>query len=277
MIPTALVVCPHRKGKKHQPTFMSGHCETGFHGSCRGAYTHPCGCTVPCRCTAPGHPEDRPHAYQEDPVPLPDPFTVPDPKAAEHPEAVVTPQPDAAPTTHWDTTAPTPAARPWVDGTGAGAAPLEVMVRAFAMAAGDLHLSDDGPDDYDETALWAMLGILRAAVRRAGLLDAVLVKHLYDTTKKGQRLVEGIGQVRVYRRDSKVRWDERGTAMAVIDQHMADLGGEQPDPYVVADWLLEAGAVDYYRVTALRALGIDPEDYRHREKGTIAVDVPVPD
>lgn len=170
-----------------------------------------------------------------------------------------------------------PRERPWVDGTGAGEAPLEVMVRAFAMAAGDLHMSDDGPDDYDETAALAMLGILRAAVRRAGELDALLVAHLHEHGTWGRRLVEGIGEVRTYRRDSQVKWDERGTAMAVIGARMEEVGGELVDPGQIVSWLLEAAAVDYYRITALRSLGIDPEDYRTRQKGTRAVDVPVPD
>ena len=146
------------------------------------------------------------------------------------------------------------------------------------MSAGDLHRISDDPDDYDaRTDALTILAVLRAGIRRAQELDALLVKHIYDHGQRGEQLVDGIGRVHVHRRDAKVKWDERGTAMAVVDWHMKQLGGEQPDPYVVVDWLLEAASVGYYRVTALRPLGIDPEDYRHKEKGTIAVDVPVPD
>jgi hypothetical protein len=290
-IPTDRIKCPVRKGVTHAPTFLSGHCETGYHDSCKGTVTNGCGCVIPCRCAVTGHPIDRPHPYEETPV-LPSPFTVPDPKATEHPEAVVTPLPGPAvvqnATTNeipgerplaetvedWTHAIATP--RPWVDGTGEPGE-LEVMVRCFAMAAGDLLRSDDGPTDYDETAVLALLGILRASVRQALKLDALLVDHLHDHGTWGERIVEGIGPVRTYRRPKNTRWDERGTAYAVLAKHMEETGGEVPDPGVVIDWLLEAAAVDYYRVTALRALGIDVDEFRHQEKGTRAVDVPVPD
>lgn len=280
---TGLVVpCPTVKGRKHDATWLSGWCSAGTdHDRCPGLYTHPCGCTATCRCTAPGHPDDHPHPCQEAPV-LPSPFRVP---GTDHPEAVVQPPSNPAPEAvvspgqpgehGWDV--PAPKDRPWIDGTGAGAAPLAVMVRAFAMAAGDLHLHDDRLEDYGPEGALALLTVLRAAVKRAGIMDALLVKYIYDHGQRGESLVDGIGRVHVHRRDAKVRWDERGTAHAIIDHHMEDLGGETPDPYVVLDWLLEAASVGYYRVTALRPLGIDPEEYRHKEKGSIAVDVPVPD
>lgn len=276
--PTDRIKCPVRKGVTHAPTFLSGHCQVGqlpghqeHHASCKGSVTNGCGCVIPCGCTAPGHPIDRPHLYEETPVPLPSPFTIPTAEVAQNgPSSEVEKREPETGDWHTHKT------RPWIEGTGEPGS-LEVMVRCFAMAAGDLHLSDDGPDDYDETATLAMLGILRASVRRAGELDALLVAHLHEHGTWGRRLVDGIGEVRTYRRPKNVRWDERGTAMAVVDVKMAELGGELPDPHEVVSWLLEAAAVDYYRTGALKALGIDPEDYRHSEKGTRAVDVPVPD
>jgi hypothetical protein len=281
-IPTDRIKCPVRKGVTHAPTFLSGHCTTGYHGSCHGSVTNGCGCVIPCRCTQPGHPADRPHLYEETPV-LPSPFSVPDPKAAEHPEALVTPpqtppvagaQPLAQTVSDW-TGRTTPPDRPWIDGTGE-AGTLEVMVRCFALAAGDLLLSDDGPADYDETAVLALLGILRASVGRAQDLDAILVAHLHEHGTWGRRMVDGIGEVRTYRREAKVDWDDYGTAYAVVDQHIEANGGEQPDPLEVVRWVLEAAAVGYYRKGALRALDLDPQDYYTSEKGTRAVDVPVP-
>lgn len=289
-VPTAPIPCTNPptdgRGKpvkrEHDPTFLSGFCGAGNHGLCRGVTVNGCGCVIPCRCTA-TRLHDHPHTYEEPPVVLPDPFTIPDPKAAEHPEAIVTPQ-----TVHpgvplheavgdW-TDRIQPRARPWVDGTGEGGAPLEIMVRAFAMAAGDLHQSDDPWEDYDETALTAMLGILRASVRRAQALDALLVTHLHEHHPWGRRLLDGIGEVRTYRRPKSVKWDAYGTAYAVVDHHLAERGGEVPDdPHEVVRWVLDAAAIDYYRVGALEAMGLDVAEYRHQEKGTRAVDVPVPD
>lgn len=272
--------CPVTKGRKHEATWLSGFCSGGTaHDRCSGVYTHPCGCTVLCRCDAPGHPDDRPHPCQETTVVLPDPFTIPTEPGLDGPEGWRAEPEQAAvaqngPSSEVANREPD---KPWRTGTGAGAAPLEVMVRAFAMAAGDLHLHDDRYEDYDETAVLAMLGILRASVKRAQELDALLVTHLHEHGTWGRRIVDGLGEVRTYRRPKSVRWDERGTAEAVIEHHMVELGGEQPDPLLVLSWLLEVAAIDYYRTGALKALGIDPEDYRHSEKGTRAVDVPVPD
>jgi hypothetical protein len=168
-------------------------------------------------------------------------------------------------------------ARPWVDGTGLPPIPISSAVTVFAQAAGDLHRTTDRLEHYDETAVIAMLGIIRAAVRRAADLDALLVGQLHDHGTWGRRLVDGIGEVRTYRRPKNVRWDERGTAEAIIDVKMEERGGEVPEPGEVVAWLLEAASIGYYRTGALKALGIDPEDYRHSEKGTRAVDVPVPD
>lgn len=262
------------KGRTHRPTILTGHCQSGHHGSCSGHYTHPCGCVVPCRCTAPGHPDDRRHPFQEEPV-LPDPFTVP--TAEEEPAPVAGEQP--LPETVEDWTHAIQTRRPWIDGTGEDPAEMQVVVTMFAMAAGDLIAAvSDGPEDYDEQGLMAMLGILRAAVRRAGLLDAMIVKHLWDHHPHGLHHLPDLGEVRTYRRDARVKWDERGTGEAIIDAKMEERGGVLPDdPREVLTWLLEGASIGYYRKTALRALGIDPQDFYTSEKGTLAVDVPIPD
>jgi hypothetical protein len=284
-VPVDRIKCPTRKGVTHAPVTLLGLCASGQHGRCPGHVTNGCGCVTYCRCTVPQVHGYNPHPYEEDPVPLPSPFTVPDPKAAEHPEAVVTPQPSgwAAPTSTLHTTVTDwtdriePRARPWVDGTGEPGT-LEVMVRCFAMAAGDLHKSDDPWEDYDETALLAMLGILRASVRRAALLDDLLVAHLHKHHPWGKRIVDGIGEVNTRRREAKVHWDTYGTAEAVVEAVMAEREGTLPDdPMEPVRWVLEAAAIDYYRKGALRDLGLDPGDYFTKEKGTLAVDVPVPD
>lgn len=277
-IPTSPIPCPGSKPKRtHRPTYLSAFCGDGpnhAHGHCPGSYTHPCGCTVPCRCTRPGHPEDRPHPYQETPV-LPDPFTVPDPDVVQNTTTNEAPLGDAV--ADWVDRIEG-RQRPWVDGTGAPQAPLEVMVRAFAMAAGDLHLNSDPYEDYDETALVAMLGILRAAVRRAGELDALLVKHLWDHYPHGKHHLHDVGEVNTHRRDARVNWDDYGTAEAWVAQKMEEREGVLPDdPMDVVRWLLEVASIGYFRKTPLRGVGLDPQDFYTSEPGTLAVDVPVPD
>lgn len=295
--PTDRIKCPVRPKVTHDPTVLLGLCASGQHGRCPGMVHNGCGCVITCRCTVPEVHGYHPHPYEEAPPVLPSPFTVPDPKAAEHPEALVTPPLPVGfpPGVGGDLTSPRPGVqdlaaavvdwtdrikpreRPWINGTGEPGT-LEVMVRCFALAAGDLHKSEDPWEDYDETALLAMLGILRASVRRAALLDDLLVAHLHQHHPWGKRVIDGIGEVNTRRRDAKVHWDTYGTAEAVVEAVMAERDGTLPDdPMEPVRWVLEAAAVDYYRKGALRAYGLDPADYFTKEKGTLAVDVPVPD
>lgn len=298
-LPTEPVACanPPRndKGKPikrtHRPVVHLGLCETAIgHARCVGYYTHPCGCVVPCACTQAGH--EYPHPYEpEDPDVLPDPFTVPTEPGLDGPDGwrtageqdtsdqgpkdatpQVSPGEQDEDPSAWGDAKP----RPWREGTGLDPISLADTVAAFAMGAGDLHRTTDGPEDYDPTDALTLLTVLRAATRVAGELDSLLVRHIYRHGQRGEQLVDGIGRVFVRRKDVRVKWDQRGTAFAVVDQHMERLGGETPDPRDVVEWLLEAAAVGYYRVTALRALDLDPENYRHREKGDPAVDVPIP-
>lgn len=167
---------------------------------------------------------------------------------------------------------------PWRRGTGLPPLTLADTVHVFAQAAGDLHRISDRSEDYDHEEALLILRTLRAAIRRAQTLDALLVKHLWDHGQRGTQLLDGIGEVRVHRRDARVKWDERGTAEAIVSRKMEERGGETPDdPMEVVTWLLEAASIGYYRLGSLRAMHIDPDDYRHREKGTIAVDLPIPD
>lgn len=261
---------------KVQPPWRSGFCGDDMPPeSHRRCDEHPRSDGVPCIC---------PHHHEEEPV-LPDPFTVPQPdKVVDTPTTQEGPGLDvpagqpATPEGHSEDWHQHRADPPWTTGTGLPPIPLASAITVFAQAAGDLHRISDDPDEYDPDAALVLLRVLRAAVRRAGMMDALIVKHLYDHGPRGERIVDGVGRAFVHRRDAKVKWDERGTASAVVDAKMAERGYEVPDdPMEVVTWLLEAASVGYYRVTALKAMGIDPDDFRHREKGTIAVDISVPD
>lgn len=73
--------------------------------------------------------------------------------------------------------------------------------------------------------------------------------------------VEGAGVVEVKRTVDRKRWDHAALAAAVIDAHLDGGTGEQPTPWEVRDWLMEAAAPSYWRVGALRAVGLRPGDY----------------
>lgn len=152
---------------------------------------------------------------------------------------------------------------------------LEQAINLFTAAA----------DRLSETTTKALMGTswqdtirllsrLRAAGRTAGQVDAVLVKHIYLTGEHGDQVVDGVGRVGIGRSRERTHWDERGVARAVIDAHMADTTGEAPDPWAVAEWLLEVYGVNYVRVTPLRGLGLEPKAFCDETPGKPTVQLP---
>lgn len=151
----------------------------------------------------------------------------------------------------------------------------------LALAAAQT-LSESAVDVQVDPLPWQdALDLLRTVRRAKWLLDTVdsrLVKHAYLHGEHGKRLIDGIGEVWVGRGRSKEHWDERGVAQAVIDAKMADFEGAEegrlPDPWDVAEWLLEVLGVGYVRKTALDTLGIPREPFYTSEPGTLKVDLP---
>lgn len=150
-----------------------------------------------------------------------------------------------------------------------------------------LDALSDAIDNADEAARWlntesraakhatfpeAMhllnrLQLLREAVQAA---EAYVHRAAWEARGEeyGDVLVGDLPQASVRRTAAKVRWDHDGATKAVIDKHMADTGGEVPDPAAVARWLLDAAAVSYWRKGKLEALDIDPDEYVTSERGT---------
>lgn len=127
----------------------------------------------------------------------------------------------------------------------------------------------------DHETILRLLDRLRAATRIAGDLDRTLTGAAY-AKGRGDHIIDGIGLVTVSRTTDRKGWDERGIAQGVIDakmaQHHAD--GTMPDPWEVIDWFLEVCHVDYARLGALRALGLDPDAYSDAIPGRPQVRLP---
>jgi hypothetical protein len=89
--------------------------------------------------------------------------------------------------------------------------------------------------------------------------------------RKEQVVVDGIGTVIVQTRSSKTTWDHRRTAQKVMAAALD--AGRIAHPNDAADVLLDAGAVSYWRVGKLKALGVDPDadELREVEPGTPAL------
>jgi len=120
------------------------------------------------------------------------------------------------------------------------------------------------------------LAQLRAAVGSLQELDSLLVRRIYLAGPHGKDVAEldGIGRISIGRSQEREHWDERGVARAVIDRHMANTTGEAPDPWDVAEWLLEVYGVKYCRLTPLRALGLEPDAFCDTTPGKPVVSLP---
>lgn len=152
---------------------------------------------------------------------------------------------------------------------------VEQTIDLFAAAAKQvLALRTEAITDLDWVDAVRQLDQLRQALWDARAIESALVHHIYMTGEHGDQEVDGIGMVKVTRSRDRRHWDERGVARAVIDARMADSDGTAPDPWDVAEWLLEVYGVDYCRVTPLRALGLEPKAFCDDTPGTPSVQLP---
>lgn len=131
-----------------------------------------------------------------------------------------------------------------------------------------------GVTGLEWTEALRLLDQLREATRTTGYVDAALVKHIYLTGEHGRVEVPGLGVVDISRARDRRSWDARSLARAVIDHHMGESDGTAPDPWDVAEWLLEVIAADRCRVTPLRAMGLEPQAFCQDTPGSIGVQLP---
>lgn len=112
---------------------------------------------------------------------------------------------------------------------------------------------------------------LREATRTLAQVDAALVTHLYLAGEHGDVTVEGLPPVKVVRRKDRKNWDSRGAVFDYLRTRVAQADGEYPDPTAVAEWVLELVGVSYCRTTALKAAGLQPQDYCTETPGSLSV------
>jgi hypothetical protein len=89
---------------------------------------------------------------------------------------------------------------------------------------------------------------------------------------RDEQHIPGVGSVHPYR-SANTKWDDDEVVEALIEKRMSDAGGEVTDPMSVVRWLLSAAKVDYWRVKELKALGLDPDEYRHTTYGTVRLGI----
>lgn len=148
---------------------------------------------------------------------------------------------------------------------------------AWARSAADAlntALKGYSPEDWTDAA--RLLYDLRKVTGTLHALDAGLVQWLYLHGEHGIHLrVDGIpGDLSITRGRAKERWEGEAAAKDYVGARIRALGGEVPDPEQVIEWVLEVVPAARCRVTPLRAAGLDVEDYRVSEPGSLQVGLP---
>lgn len=134
--------------------------------------------------------------------------------------------------------------------------------------------------DLEETT-WEesaeLLARLRDVTSTLKDVDAGLVRYIAAAWRteriRGFREVPGVGVFEVHRSANRRAWQSRSLAKEVVDARMRLAEGVVPDPQEVAGWILDAAGVGYWKVTVLKPLGIDPDDYCHTEYGSSKVEI----
>jgi hypothetical protein len=149
---------------------------------------------------------------------------------------------------------------------------LAAAVERVALAALEVTTEATGLDALAPEDCLRILYSLRAALEHLRDVEASLVREIYTRGEHGDWQVLGLPVAKVTRSRDRKSWDGRGIARAVIDARIEERNGQIPDdPWDVADWLLEVLGISYGRVTALRALGLDPEMFCESSPGALRV------
>lgn len=107
-------------------------------------------------------------------------------------------------------------------------------------------------------------------------IAAIFRDQGWPTGYKKPHPVDGVGDVEVTY-SSTTTWDHEGTLKAWsekwLDEWAANHEGQLPEPWDVTAALTEVVGVSYWRVTPLKALGLDPDDYRSKSWGAAKVKI----
>jgi hypothetical protein len=137
-------------------------------------------------------------------------------------------------------------------------------VRALVDLVADVdHGTDsEGWDDLEQGLLcW---GLISDAARDLARIRDELGKRLADAMPDKRAVVEGAGVFEKHRKKDRTQWDKEDLLRAVLDTRQFDEDGTDTSPLekVLKVWNLPAP-----RVTALRELGIDADEFCHVESG----------
>lgn len=156
---------------------------------------------------------------------------------------------------------------------------LAAAVHQLQVAADAVNTAALGSEDLPWTDLAAFLDTIRETRKTIQAVEAnmeVRTARAMGAADVKASEVEGVGFVEWHRGRDRKAWAHDAVARDVLAARMAEVGGEVVDPHTVRDWLFDAAHVDYWRTRALRALGLDPQDYSTTTPGKLSVEVTRP-
>lgn len=85
--------------------------------------------------------------------------------------------------------------------------------------------------------------------------------------------VPGVGMVEVRRSTTRRAWQHEQLRTAWLNAYLEQNGGEAPDPFTVVEAFLKVASINGWKVTGLRSLGLEANDYCDTEPGAPTVKV----
>lgn len=127
----------------------------------------------------------------------------------------------------------------------------------------------DGITGLPWQAALHVLSELRLAVETLQQIDAALVRHLYLVGEHGDTEIPGLGVVTIQRSRTRTQWDhddwKHDVRGAVVDKYagteLFTIEGEAVDLMDLISKVQNVHGAQAPKVTALRALGLEPKAY----------------
>ncbi len=140
-------------------------------------------------------------------------------------------------------------------------------------------------NEYDELGDTPaeILAVVLSAIRglRAGLrpLEDRIERDLMETAGSKRFVVEGLGEVNIRRSVKRTAWDNDALAQVVVayalDERVLDQDtGEYESAFQAVARVLMECARPSWRITPLRARGIDPDEYCSVDEAAYGVQLP---
>lgn len=123
-----------------------------------------------------------------------------------------------------------------------------------------------------EDAVRLLVALTTVRKQMQALEDAVTLR-VARLAPKDPVTIPGVGVVTVRAGGARRAWHTHDLTRDIIAARLEKAGGEIPDPFTAAAWVMECANIGYFRTTALKDLGLDPDDYSERVTGRPSVQI----